>query len=533
MRDRQCRGLLAQVGLWLTLCVVGGSAAAADPTQTVRRSGIGDPATLDPHRWVDGWEGNIVQDLFQGLTTLDAEVNVVPGVASRWEVSEDGKTYTFHLREDACWSDGVMITSADVVYSFRRLLDPRTASPAAALLYLIKNGREVNGGKLPIETLAVTAVDPATVAIELTEPAPYFPELIVHRGLLAPRHVIERHGNQWARPNTMVSNGAFLLDEWIPQVHVRLVRNPKFHSADEVRLEVMYHAPAEDLSTGLRQYRADEIDILTVIPPGRLQWVKDNFPEELHLAAILGLDYYVFNVSKPPFDDPRVRRALSMALNREVITQRITGAGEQPAYGLVPPGVFDYPNPARADFADMPHAERIKRARALLAEAGFNAANPLTFTLRYNTNEQHKRVAVAASAMWKQLGVKVSLLNNEMKVLVADIRAGDFEVARASWFAEVRDAMTYLDLLHSSSGPINQSGYNNAAFDALVDEARNSADVEARAELMRQAEQIAVDSQPIMPLNFYMARRLIKPRVKGWVDNNRGIHLARYLYIDE
>jgi oligopeptide transport system substrate-binding protein len=525
------RGL--RISLWLTLALACFGATAADPEQTVRRSGIGDASTLDPHRWVDGWEGNIVMDLFQGLTTLDAEANVVPGVASSWQVSEDGKSYVFELRKDARWSDGVAVTADDVVFSFRRILDPQTASPAAALLYLIKNGEAINGGSMPIDALGVTAIDPTTVAIELTEPAPYFPELIVHRGLLAPRHVIEGHGQRWARPGTMVSNGAFVLDEWIPQVHVRLVRNPEFHSAGEVRLEVMYHMPSEDLSTGLKRYRAGEIDILGVIPPGRLQWVRENLPADLHLTSILGLDYYVFNVSKPPFDDQRVRLALSMALNREVITQKITRAGEAPAYGLVPPGVFNYPNPARAKFADMPHNERVKQARALLAEAGFGASNPLAFTLRYNTNEQHKRVAVAASAMWKQLGVRVSLLNNEMKVLVADIRAGDFEMARASWFAEVRDAMTYLDLLHSTSGPINQSGYNSSSFDSLVNQARASADLEARAKLMRQAEQMAVDAQPIMPLNFYMARNLVKPRVKGWVDNNRGIHLGRYFYVEK
>jgi len=530
MPNRLCK--LARLGLCLVLSALSFTVSAADPEQTLRRSGIGDPATLDPHRWVDGWEGNIVSDLFQGLTSLDAAVNVVPGVAESWEVSEDGRTYTFQLRKDAVWSDGRPITSADVVFSFRRILDPTTASPAAALLYLIKNSRSVNTGELPVDALGIIAISERVVAIELTEPAPYFPELIVHRGKLAPQHAIEKYGNQWARPGNMVSNGAFLLDEWIPQTHVRLVRNPRFHSADEVRLEVMYHAPAEDLSTGLRQYRADEIDILTVIPPGRLPWAKENLPEELHLVPILGLDYYVFNVNKPPFDDVRVRRALSMALNRELITQRITGAGEQPAYGLVPPGVFDYPNPGRADFADLPSSERARQAKALLAAAGYGPDNPLEFTLRYNTNEQHKRVAVAASSMWKQFGVKVNLLNNEMKVLVADIRAGDFELARASWFAEVRDAMTYLELLHSTSGPINQSGYNNKAFDDLVDAARMTPDIVARAELMRQAEQIAVDELPIMPINFYMARRLIKPRVKGWVDNNRGIHLARYLYVE-
>jgi oligopeptide transport system substrate-binding protein len=299
-----------------------------------------------------------------------------------------------------------------------------------------------------------------------------------------------------------------------------------------VRLEVIYHMPAEDLDTGFRQYRAGEIDILTVIPPNRLDWARENLPGELHLTPIIGLDYYVFNVNRAPFSDVRVRRALSMAVNREIITQRITKGGEPPAYSLMPPDILNYPNAPQADFKDWDNGKRIASAKALLAEAGFGPGNPLKFTLRYNTNEQHKRVAVAASSMWKQLGVQVSLANSEAKVLVSDIRSGDFEVARASWFGEVRDAMTYLELLHSDSGPINRSGFNNAQFDRFVDTARQTIDVAERAEWMRKAEQIALYKQPIMPLNFYVSKRLIKPYVRGFEDNSRGIHLARYFSVE-
>ncbi len=409
-------------------------------------------------------------------------------------------------------------------------MDPTTASPSAALLYDIQGAQAVNTGQAPVETLAVRALDPRRVQIELKAPTPYFPELIVHRGLPAPRHAIEKHGRNWAKPGTLVSNGAYLLDEWVPQVHVRLTRNPRFFAADTVKLAAIYHMPAEDLDTGFRQYRAGEIDILTVIPPNRLDWARENLAAELHLTPIIGLDYYVFNVNRAPFDDVRVRRALSMAMNREVITQRITKGGEPPAYSLMPPDILNYPDGPTVDFAAWDHGQRVKRARELLAEAGFGPGQPLKFTLRYNTNEQHKRVAVAASAMWKQLGVEVALENSEAKVLVADIRAGDFQVARASWFGEVRDAMTYLELLHSDSGPINRSGFSDPKFDRLVDQARQTPDVAERARLMRAAEQIGLDQQPIMPINFYVSKRLIKPHVGGWVDNARGIHLARYLY---
>ena len=521
---------LLQLGIkaLLLVAVVG---QAADPEQTLRRSGIGDVSTLDPHLWIDGWEGNIVQDLFQGLTELDGAVNVVPGIAESWNVGADGRTYEFVLRKDARWSDGVPITSADVVYSFQRIMDPATASPMASLLFLIENAREVNTGQTAVEDLGVRALDEHRVEVTLVEPAPYFTELIVHRGKLAPRHVIEKHGRGWARPGTMVTNGAYLLDEWVPQGHVRLVKNPTFHDADQVRLEVMYHIPMEDLATGLKQYRADEIDILTVIPPSRLDWARENLPDEVRFNPILGLDYYVFNTEKAPFNDERIRLALSMAVNREVITERITRGGEIPAYGIVPPGVLNYPESAEPTFKRQPHPERVQQARRLLAEAGFGPGNPLEFTLRYNTNEQHKRVAVAAVAMWKPLGVRVSLLNSEQRVLVADIRSGDFEVARASWFAEVRDPMTYLELLHSQSGPINRSRYSNAEYDQLVDSARRSTDLAQRAALMLQAEQMALEAQAILPINFYVGKRLVKPYVEGWTDNPRGIHLARYLSV--
>lgn len=511
------------------LCSV---AYGADPEQTLRRSASGDAATLDPHLWVDGWEGNIVQDLFTGLTTLDAKVNVVPGCAESWSISEDGLTYTFALREALKWSDGAPLTAQDFVYSFRRILDPETAAPSAALLYLIKNAEAVNRGRLSVEALGVTAPDDRTLIIELVEPAPYFPELIVHRGLPAPRHVIERKTRGWTQPGTMVSNGAFVLDEWIPQNHVRLVRNPEFFDADAVKLEVMYHVPSEDQETGLRRYRAGELDLLTTLPPARLGWIKENLSDQLQLIPILGLDYYIFNTEKAPLDNLSVRRALSMAIEREVLTQRITLAGEEPAYGLVPPGVLNYREPGRLDYEGRASAARRNEAAALLAEAGFGPNNPLRLTLRYNTNETHKRVAVAIAAMWKPLGVQLELVNSEQKVLLADIRNGDFEIARASWFAEVRDAMTYLELLHSGSGKINQSRFVDPAYDELVDAARQAVDLDARAELMRRAEIYGLSAHALVPINFYVGRRLVKPYVRGWEPNPRGIHLARYLSVE-
>jgi oligopeptide transport system substrate-binding protein len=514
----------------LAICLFAVPVLADD---TIRRAGIGEPETLDPHLWVDGWAGNIVQDLFLGLTTLDADARVIPGAAESWDVSPDGRTYTFHLREGLRWSDGVAMDSQDFLWSFRRIMDPATAAPAASLLYMIENGADVNRGSKPVEALGVRAPDARTLVIQLVAPTPYFPELIVHRGFPAPRHVIERHGIAWARPGTLVSNDAFVLDGWVPNAYVRLRRNPAFYDIENVRIDVIEHIPVENQSTGLRMYRAGEIDIVVSIPAAQFQWAKESYADQFHVMPALGLDYYIFNVTRPPFDDARVRRALSIAINRRALTERVLGTGEVPAFGLMPPGIENYPDPARMDFADVPMDERIETARSLLADAGFGPGQPLEFSLRYNTNEMHRRVAVAMAAMWRTLNVRVRLENSENKVLVSDIRAGNFDIARSSWFAEVRDPMTYLELLYSKSGPINQSGYANAEYDALIEKAQMEADLDIRADFMRRAESIGLRDQALLPLNFYVSKRLISPRVGGLNPNVRGIHVGRYFYLRE
>ena len=499
--------------------------------RVIRRGSIGDASTLDPHLWIDGWEGNIVMDLFQGLTTLDPAAKVIPGAAESWTVSKDGRIYTFKLRAATTWSDGVPLDAGDFVYSFRRIVDPATASPAATFLYDIRNAKQVHAGEKPPETLGVSAPDPLTVRIELLHPTPYFPELIVHRALPAPRHAIEKHGRLWTRPGNMVSNDAFILDSWVVQDHVRLAKNERFYAADKVELDAIYHIPIEDHRTGLNRFRAGELDILVTIPPAQLNWVRENLGDLLHLVPSIGLDYYVFNLRRKPFDDVRVRKALSMAIDRRVITDKVLQAGEPPAHTLMPPGILNYPQKAYVDFKDTPMPERLAGARELLGAAGYGPSNPLGLTLHYNTSEKHRRVAVAMASMWKRLGVRTELYNSENKVLVSNIRSRDFDVARSSWFAEVRDPMTYLELLHSESGSINQSGYHNPRFDALVDRARDTVDLQERAGLMRQAEAIALADQAIMPINFYIGKRLVQARVRGWVDNVRGIHRARYFSV--
>lgn len=497
----------------------------------LHRVGTGDPATLDPHKIVDPWEATIVMDLFIGLTTLTPAAEVVPGSAESWSVSDDGRTYVFRLRNGLKWSDGTPLTAKDFEYSFRRILTPATASPIAARHFIIENARAINRGDEPPESLGVNALSDQELEIRLNHPAPYFPELIVHRALPAPRHAIEQHGDRWVRPENMVSNGAFTLEVWRPNDFVQLRKNPNFYAAAKVRLERVFHHTGEDANRALREFRSGSVDAVVTVPTEQLEWLRENMPDSLRLFPGFGLQHLAFNTTRAPFNDARVRRALAMAIDREVLADRILKSGEVPAYGLVPPQAKQYPNPAKADFESLSQPERNRRANALLAEAGF--PDGLTVTLSYNTNEILKRVMVAVAAMWRQIGVRTQLENSEAKVVIANMRNGNFEIGRYLWLAETSDAFSFVERIHSAAGPLNHARYSNPQFDALLDQAQLTSDLSVRADLIRKAEAMALEDMPVIPLYFYAGRRLVKPYVKGWVNNARGINLARDMWIDE
>ena len=506
-------------------------AAGATVERALRRSATGEPSTLDPQLWTYGQDGNLAQDLFQGLTTLDAAAQPVAGQAESWTVSPDGRRYTFKLRPGLVWSDGVPIDSATFLWSLRRLFDPRTAAPSASLLYVIRNAREINTGALPPEKLGVQAPDPRTVILELTQPAPYLLDLLVHRAFPVPRHAIERWGREWTRAGRIVSNGAFILGEWRPGSHVKLLRNPRFHAVTEVKLDAVYHIPVEDPAAALRRFRAGELDIVVSIPSDELATARRDFGSQLHLVQQIGLEYLAFNTRRGPTADRRVRRALSMAIEREVLSMRILQAGEPAAFCVVPPGVVNYPAPGCADFARWPAARRGIEARRLLREAGYGAAKPLALRLRYSNSQTQRRLALAIAAMWQPIGVRTDLLTADLKAHQQALQEGDFDVARAAWYAEDRDPASFLGLLDSRAGALNLSRHTDPEYDRLLDRGASSADLVQRAASLAQAEARAMQSQPIAPLYFYVARRLVSPRVRGWVDNPRGVHLDRYLSV--
>lgn len=526
------RGLLRCFARLATMSVFGAVIAyTASAENVVRRSSTGELQTLDPQLWTYGQDGNVAQDLFQGLTTLDADARVVPGQAESWSVSADGRTYTFKLRRNLRWSDGRPLDSADFLWSFRRLFDPKTASPAVSLLYVIRNSRDVNRGIKPVTALGVSAPDPFTFLIELEHPAPYLVDLLVHRGFPVPRHVLEKYGRDWTKPANIVSNGAFMFGEWRPGSHVRLVRNPRFHEAATVKLDAIHHVPVEDPKAAVLRYRAGELDVVVTLPSDQIADLRRDFGSQLRLRTQLGLEYLAFNTRRGATADMRVRRALSMVIDRDLIVQRITRAGEPTAYCVVPPGVDNYPQTGCADFADLTQTARLAEAKRLLAAAGYGPQRPLSLRFRVNNSDTQRKIALAVSSMWQPLGVRTSILGAEMKAHQQALAQGDFDVARGAWYGEDRDALSYLRLLDGRSPALNISGYASSDYQQLLDRADASADLAARAKYLQQAESLAMREQPIAPIHVYVSRRLVSPRIEGWRDNARGLHLNRYLSI--
>jgi oligopeptide transport system substrate-binding protein len=495
----------------------------------------GDPTSLDPHKVSGDWENRIIGDIFEGLMTEDAGANPIPGQAESYEVSDDGLVYTFKLREDARWSDGEPVKASDFVFALQRLMNPETAAQYAYLQFPIKNAEKLNKGEIAdLDQLGVKALDDKTLEITLENPTPYFIGALTHyTAYPIPQHVVEAHGNEWVRIENIVVNGPYKPVEWIPGSHVLTEKNPEYYDHDKLAIDGVKFFVLEDQSAALRRYRAGEFDILTDLPKDQIDWINENLPGQARIAPFAGLYYYTPNTAKPPFDDARVRKALSMAINREVIGPQILGTGELPAYSWVPPGMANYTDePAYVDWKDMPYGERLAKAKTLLEEAGYGADNPLKVTLRYNTSDNHQRVAVAVAAMWKPLGVEVELQNAEVKVHYADLRGGDFEIARAGWLADYNDPDNFLNLLKGDV-EMNYGRWNNEEFNALINEANATEDIEKRAELLKQAEEIALEETASIPIYYYLSENIVSPKVKGFEDNAFDIHRTRWLSLEE
>jgi len=501
---------------------------------TLRRGNGPEPDTLDPQRSRTDASFNILRDVFEGLTAVGPDGTAVPAAAESWTVSADGLEYTFHLRDGLRWSNGDPLVAADYVVGMRRLVDPATASPYAGVFDPVLNAKAIVSGLKPPDSLGVEAPDPRTVVIRLEHPAAYLPGLLAQPGTF-PVHgpTLARYGAEHARPGRMVSNGAFVLRDWVVGSHVVAERNPSYWNAAATKVARVHYVHLADPSTEFRRYRADELDFTYVLPGPQFAWIKEHLPDELHISPQLSVYYYGFNLTRPPFkDQPGLRRALSMVIDRDRLATSVVGVGEAPAWGLVPPGVANYTS-QQFDYASMPAADRIAEARRLYAEAGYSAQKPLKVEIRYNSGEVHNRLAVAIAAMWKEaLGVETTLYAEEFRALLQSIQARkDTEVFRSSWVGDYNDAYTFAQLLQGGFG-INLTGYSNPAYDALLAGATATPDLARRRGMLEEAERLMLADHPVLPLYFYVNKHLVKPWVIGWSDNVMNIQYSKNLALD-
>jgi oligopeptide transport system substrate-binding protein len=505
---------------------------AASAKMVLNRSSAADPDTLDPHVSSGNSAAIVLYDIFLPLMTLDAKGEVVPGAAESYAVSADGLTYTFKLRPNLKWSDGTAMNADDFVYSFRRIQNPETGGRYAQWFWSIKNAQAVNKKEAKPEDLGVKALDPRTVQITLSSPSPIFLEIMAtFTAAPVPRHVVEKFGREWTAPEHIVSNGAYMVTERVPQTRVKAVKNPHFYDAANVKIDEANYFPTENLGTVLNRFRAKELDAALNFPPDQIEWIKQNLPKELRIAPNLGVYYFLVNNKKPPFNDERVRKALGMGIDREGLVSKLLNTGVLPGYSLVSPVAANYAAYKPA-YASQPMPARMAEAKKLLADAGFGPGKPLKVTLQFDTLEENRKMAVAMAAMWKPLGVETELANSEFRDLTRRARTGDYDVMRWAYFSPFNDASAYLNLMRTGDAS-NFAGFSSPAYDKLMAEANTIIDMKRRAELMREAEKILIDTQAVIPVYHYVARRLIQTYVKNWNDNPRNANLTRYLTVEK
>ena len=522
-------GLRALAGFVL-LALAMACSPAPPPGVTLNRGNGGEPRSLDPQLIGASAEANIAGDLMMGLTTEDAAARPIPGAATDWQVSPDGLTWTFHLRNHL-WSDGRPVTAADFVFAWRRLLDPKTAAPYAYNLWVLKNARAISAGTLPPAALGVRAPDDRTLVVTLAHPAPYLPQLLEHHSAYPlPSHVVERYGAAWSSPAHYVGNGAFVLKQWVPNDHITLFKNKLFYDAKDVRIDVVNYYPTANSAAALGRFRAGELDTQTPLPAAEIGWLRAHLAQTLRMVPYLGVAYVSINLERPPLSDLRVREALNLAFDRKAIVAKVLRLGEAPAYGMVPPGVANYPGGAALAFVSQPYAARLSQARALMAAAGYGPDRPLRLDYLTTTDPDNLRVAAAVQAMMRAIGVDLTISQADVQTVIQRMNAHEFDLAANSWIADFDDAANFLDLLRCHGGK-NYGNYCDPAYDALLDRAQHTADAAARGALLAQAEQTALAAYPWIPMRFMVTRDLVAPYVKGWIANRRDVNRTRWLWI--
>ncbi|MGB9143374.1 MAG: peptide ABC transporter substrate-binding protein [Aestuariivirga sp.] len=519
---------------WLVGTTILMMTATGAVAETVwNRGANSDVQSLDPHKTSTVEEANILRDLFTGLVTEDVEGGVIPGVAESWTISPDGKVYTFKLRNDAKWSDGSPVTASDFVFAWRRVVNPATGSEYASMAFPVLNAEEINGGKAKPEDMGVKAIDAATLEVTLKGPTPYFLEMLTHQAMYPVNQAnVEKFGDDFVKAGNLVSNGAFTLAENVPNDHIKIVKNPGFYDAANVKLDVVNYIPTEDRAAGIKRFEAGEVDSMNDMPTEQLADLKTKFGDQIHLTPELGTYYYIFKSQKAPWNDAKLRNAISMVIDRDQLAEKVWQNSMIPAYSLVPPGVKGYET-RTMDYAEMPQLDREDAAKKVFEAMDISPEKPMKLELRYNTSENHKNTAVAFQEMLKPFGFDVSLINTDGKTHYSYLEQhGDFDVARAGWIADFKDPVTFLNLVHTGDGN-NYGEYSNKAYDALLDKAAVEADPAVRMKELSDAEAVMIADLPILPLLYYGNHNVVSSKLHGFADNVMDKHPSRFVSKDQ
>lgn len=479
-------------------------------------------SSLDPHKVEGAPESNIILNLLEGLVYVGPNGENIPGVAQRWE-TEDNKTWIFYLRDDAKWSDGTPVSAEDFVYSWRRLADPKTGSPYASYLEYayVENIADILNGKKPPETLGIKAIDEHTLRVTLTQPIPYLVDMLNHTSLKpVKKDIVEKYGVNWTRPENFVGNGAYLLDNWVVNEKVTLKRNPLYWDNKNTIIEQAIFLPLSSETSDINRYRSGEIQITnSAIPPVLYKKMKQEQPQNLHITPYLCTFFYELNNKRAPFDDVRVREAVKLSIDRQIIAEQIMGQGQIPAYTFTPSfignGNFKAPK-----WSSWTQQQRNERARELLKEAGFDSQHPLSFTLLYNTSDQNKQQAIAAASMWKKnIGANVTLQNQEWKTALESRNQGNYQVARATWCADYNEPTSFLNSFISTSS-LNTIFYENKEYDQALENALLAVDNGARHQLYQRAEALLDKDSAIVPIYYRVSVRLVSPTIGGFTGKD-------------
>lgn len=528
---------LSSLGALALIAIITTALLLRDPTdvassidagaRTLDRGLIGEPESLRHHYFSSDQAAEVLRDTGEGLITVGPDGALLPGVAASWTLSDDGLVYQFRIRDDAVWSDGSKISTQDFVETYRALADPSRGAVNANALKPVQNAAEIISGEAPLESLGVVDVSPDVLEIRLQSPTSYFLQLLTHPSLY-PVHSQART-RQGTSMSDEVSNGAFQIVDWVKGSEISLRKNPKYWNSESVYFdEVTYHIVDEGSEFG--RFRAGELDITGTVASGIFPIALRDFPDELKIAPRLGVYYYGFNLDNPIFsNNPGLRRALSLSIDRNLLVEKITSRGEESAFGWVPPGTHNYDSQTISELR-LDKDQRERKAKQLYESAGYGTAKVLQFELRYNKSDVQERIALAISSMWRDvLGVEVKLVGEEFQVLLENIRARDItDVFRLSWTGNYNDAQTFLELFESDH-PQNLTGYHNSEYDELMRAGRREIDPKARKEILEAAERVALSDHPVIPIYFYVSKHLVNSRIEGWSPNVLDIHLSQHL----